>query len=174
MPKLSPTYREDDVDSLPNDVRAYLDQHYLPTLENTTKQNPKLLVVFAGGNAVGKSTLAKRISQELNGVILENDAIKKWLLRYNPDINQDDLDTFTWKYAMNLYGRLDSITQNGLIIRDGIIHWYFDRILPIFEAQGYPVFIISMEPSTVWNHRLKNASNSYKHEAKPRLQPPNG
>ena len=46
---------------------------------------------------------------------------------------------------MELYGRLDDLTPNGLIVRDGVIDWYFDRILPIFEKAGYPIFIIGFD-----------------------------
>lgn len=48
---------------------------------------------------------------------------------------------------MDLYERLDKITPNALIVRDGVIDWYFDRILPMFEDAGYELFIIGFNVS---------------------------
>lgn len=147
MNKLSAAYRQDEPDDLPFEIRDYLDEHFLKHLANFDKSNPKVLVVYAGGNAVGKSALSNRIGQELGGLVLENDAIKRCLLEYNPSITKDELNVLTWKYSIDVYKRLGRITSNGLVVRDGVIHWYYDRILPIFEKQGYKIFIISYELS---------------------------
>lgn len=106
-------------------------------------------MVFSGGNAVGKSTLAQRLSKEFQGLVLENDAVKRVLLKYDPSLREDrdNLNNLTWQYTMNLYERLDSVTHNGLIIRDGVIDWYFDRILPVFKERGYELFIIGFDIS---------------------------
>ncbi len=39
------------------------------------------------------------------------------------------------------------MTNNGLIVRDGIITWYYDRILPIFVERGYELFIVGYDLS---------------------------
>lgn len=145
--KLSPTYREDADKDVPSDVRVYLDKYFLATLKNRTASNPKLLVVFSGGNGVGKSSLARKIEAELAGVVLENDAVKVHLLQYNPQISRDDLQRLTWQYTMDLYKRINKEIPNGLVVRDGIIDWYYGRILPIFEAQGYDLFVIGYDIS---------------------------
>jgi len=149
MSNLSPRYRNDQPDGLAPEIKAYLDQHFLPQLANLTVPHPKLLVVFAGGNAVGKSTLSERLGHDLQGLILENDLIKACLLQFDPTLaeDRDQLDVLTWQYSMDLYSRLSELTPNGLIIRDGVIHWYFDRILPLFEKQGYSLFIITYDLS---------------------------
>lgn len=148
MEKLSSLYRNDDVTSLDPDVRAYLDAEFLPTLENMNAKNPKVLVVFSGGNAMGKSSLSAKISKELQGIVIENDAIKRAIIRRAPDIDShNELNPLTWKYSMDLYNRLPSLTANGLIIRDSVIDWYFDRILTIFEDAGYRIFIVQYEIS---------------------------
>lgn len=33
------------------------------------------------------------------------------------------------------------------MVRDGVIDWYFDRILPVFEKAGYPLFVIGFDVS---------------------------
>lgn len=147
MSKLSPAYREDSYEGLPSNVREYLDDHFLAHLPNIQTKNPKLLVVFSGGNAVGKSSLSRRIADELHGVILENDAIKLHLLQYNPDIDSGELQLLAWQYTMDLYRRCSEVIPNGLIIRDGVIDWYYDRILPIFEKQGYDIFVVGYDLS---------------------------
>lgn len=145
MAKLSPHYRDDQVDGLPEDVKGYLDKHFLRGLPNLQATNPKLLVVFSGANAVGKSVLSQRIGQELTGLVLENDQVKCHLLAYLPNLDRDNLNALTWKYTMNLYAQLAEVTANGLVVRDGLIDWYYDRVLPVFERQGYPLFIISYD-----------------------------
>lgn len=152
--KLSPAYRNDDVASLPESVRDYLDTHYFARLPNIQETNPKLLVVFSGGSSLGKSTLSKMIQQELGAIVLENDAIKEHLLAFDPSLYRDDLNRLTWQYSMDLYARLDTLTPNGLVVRDGVIDWYFDRILPVFTERGYAVFTIAFDVSNDLRVRL--------------------
>lgn len=147
MHKVSKLYRSDDHRGLEADIRKYLDEHYIRELENIDRPNPKLLVVFSGGNALGKTTISQEISKRIGGLVLENDHIKRHLLEFMPDMPRDELNKKTWQYSMELYDRLDKLTSNGLIVRDGIIDWYFDRILPIFENAGYTLFIVSFELS---------------------------
>ena len=146
MSRISPAYREDNYEGLPVTVKQYLDGHFLVNVPNLEAENPKLLIVFSGGNAVGKSSLSQKIARELHGVVLENDAIKLHILELMPNIDREKLQLLTWQYTMNLYERCSDI-KNGLIIRDGVIDWYYDRILPIFKKQGYEVFIIGYDLS---------------------------
>lgn len=154
MSKLSPAYREDHAEGIDPRLRKHLDESYFQKLPHVTGLNPRLLVVFAGGNGVGKSTLAIKIGDELAGLVLENDAIKRQLLALLPTIAGEKLNTITWQYTMDLYKRLPEITNNGLIVRDGVIHWYFDRILPIFEKQGYELFVVRYEISDELSRQL--------------------
>lgn len=141
-------YRNDDPATLDPDMRRLLDEEYLPTLINIEETNPKILVVFSAGNAVGKSTLSRLIAQELKAVVLENDAIKRTILRKFPDIDRENkLNILTWQYSMDVYFRISNLTGNGLLVRDGVIDWYFDRILPLFEDNGYKIFVIQYEIS---------------------------
>ena len=146
--KLSPSYRNDSSEGVNPELRDYLDREYFQELDHIDKTNPKLLVVFAGGNAVGKSTLAAKISDELHGIRLENDGIKRAILQTSPELAMTDtLHQMTWRYTMDLYQRLDTLTNNGLVIRDGVIAWYYDRILPIFTDNGYELFVIGYDLS---------------------------
>ena len=147
MKKLSPTYRYDTDTGIPADVKLYLDEHFLVSLQNREVMHPKLLVVFSGGNGVGKSSLARKIESELSAVVLENDEVKVHLLKYNPEISRDDLQRLTWQYTIDLYKRISKEVSNGLVVRDGIIDWYYDRILPIFEVQGYELFVVGYDIS---------------------------
>jgi predicted kinase len=147
MQQMTQNYRNDDVADLPLDIKEYLDEHYLPQLENLDKHNPKVLVVFSGGNAVGKSHLAQHLKQELGAVVLENDRMKECIAEAHPEMDRGERNARTWQYSMSLYERLGELTNNGLVVRDGVIDWYFDRILPVFEKQGYQVFIIGYDVS---------------------------
>jgi len=145
MLKLSPHYRMDNNEGLPVEVQKYLDEHFLAHLPHLQKVHPKLLIVFSGGSAVGKSSLSHFLQSELKALVLENDAIKLLLQKMNPHISQDELNRYTWQYTMNLYQHLAEISPNGLVVRDGVIDWYYDRILPTFIAQGYELFIIAYD-----------------------------
>lgn len=145
MTKLSPHHRNDSIDGLSPELQEYLDKAYFQKLPNLTHKSPRVLVVFSAGNAMGKSTLAQKIGRELNGLVLENDGVKRALLAKLPNISKDDLNICTWRYTMNLYKRLGALTPNGLIVRDGVIDWYFEQILPIFERQGYKLFIVGYD-----------------------------
>lgn len=147
MQPISPNYRSDAADGLSPEIKKYLDKVYLPTLDNLNRTNPKLLVAFSGGNAVGKSTISQKISEELGGIVLENDAVKLLLLKLNPEFERAELNKMTWQYTMDFYTRLEDITANGLIVRDGVIDWYYDRILPAFEKAGYDLFIVGFDVS---------------------------
>jgi|SRR5690606_9641272 len=149
MKPISPHYRTDEVGVLNSELQQYLDDNFLKKLPNLTKNNPKILVVFSGGNAVGKSTLSKKIQMKLDALVLENDSVKRNLLNIRPDLKEDknQLNRLTWQYTMGLYSTLDKFTNNGLVVRDGVIDWYFDRVLPIFEKAGYRLFIIGYDLS---------------------------
>lgn len=158
MKKLSPQYRNDEGVPIDPKLREYLNKEFLPKLDNLDTANPKVLVVFSGGNATGKSSLSSRIGNELHGVVIENDAIKRAILRKIPDIDrQNELNPLTWRYTMDLYSRLPELTTNGLIVRDGVIDWYFDRILPIFEKAGYRIFVVQYKISQEKAIELINA-----------------
>ena len=150
MQHVSKNYRQDDTNT-PIDpaLAAYLDEHFLRPLPYIHETNPKVLVVFSGGNAVGKTTISRKLGSEFKGLIIENDAVKRCMLEFDPTINnnQDTFNRLTWQYTINLYKHLSSKTKNGLVIRDGVIDWYFDRILPIFEKAGYRLFIIGFDIS---------------------------
>jgi len=149
MDKLSQNYRNDISDPLPLKFRKEIDKVYIPTIKNLSVENPKILVVYSGGNAVGKSSLSTRIGNELGGLVLENDAIKRTIIKVFPDMDySDELNPLTWRYSMELYGRLNDLTLNGLVVRDGIIDWYYDRILPVFESMGYKIFVVQFNIST--------------------------
>lgn len=146
--KVSPRYREDSSEGIDSEMRDFLDNEYFAKLNNIYHTNPKLLVVFAGGNAVGKTTLSKKIESELKGLRLENDGVKRAVLGKYPELAMTDkLHNITWQYTMDLYKRLEDLTTNGLVIRDGIITWYYDRILPVFKERGYEVFTIGYDLS---------------------------
>jgi predicted kinase len=157
MPELSPHYRNDDPRIVDPATKAYLDEHYLGNLKNLDVPNPKLLVVFSGGNAVGKSTLAAKIQERFGAVVLENDELKRWIKQVEPDIDRDKLNPLVWQYTMQLYEKLGSLSKNGLIVRDGVIDWYYDRILPVFLNQGYELFIIAFDLSDEKLHELIKA-----------------
>ena len=154
MKPLSPRYRQDDGEPLDESVKAYLDKNYLPLLNNLDKIHPKLMVVFSGGNAVGKSTLSRKIEKELGAVVIENDEIKRCLKDLLHTIDANILSPITWKYAMEVYLRLPELTQNGLVVRDGVIDWYFDRLLPMFNELGYELFIVGYDVSREKNVEL--------------------
>ena len=146
LDKLSPHYRTDESGGIDPALSQYLDENYFRKLNNVNKTNPKLLVVFSGGNAVGKSTLSKKIGDELDGLVIENDAIRRSIIDMMPDVDRSkQIHNLTWQYTKGLYPRLDSMTENGLIVRDGIIDWYFDRILPSFPF--HELFIVAYDLS---------------------------
>ena len=145
--QLSPHYRNDDAEGLSPEVIDYLGEHYIPGLKNKSKANPKLHVVFSGGNAMGKSTIARKIQDEYGALVIENDEIKQHLRNKYPGIEREDLNVMTWRYSLWLYKNLDSITKNGLVVRDGVIDWYYDRILPEFLNNGYELFVVAFDVS---------------------------
>jgi len=154
MMKLSQNYLQDSEDNLPLEIQKEIDNQYFVRLAKLNIVHPKILVVFSGGNAVGKSTLAAKIQTELNGLVLENDEIKAVIKNLYPKLSQKELNLTTWQYCMGLYKRLPEITSNGLVVRDGIIDWYYDRILPIFESQNYELFIVGFDVSKKLNTQL--------------------
>jgi len=92
MAALSPHYRDDKMIVIDPETQAYLDEHYLTGLKHLDTTNPKLLVVFSGGNAVGKSTLAAKIQERFGALVLENDELKYWIKQIKP--NRTTFPTF--------------------------------------------------------------------------------
>ncbi len=131
------------------ELTHYLDNVFFETLPNLNVKNRKLLVVFSGGNGVGKSSLAKRLRAEFQGLLLENDAVRELLVQYEPKLrdNRELMGNILWEYMQGLYAQLPNRTTNGLVIRDAVIDWSFEKILPIFEAQGYELFVVRFELS---------------------------
>lgn len=143
----SKIYRNDGVISIPARARQYLDTHFLPNLPNVHVPHPKLLVVFSGGNAMGKSAISAKLGQELQALVLENDDVRRHLVDFDPNLDQDKANQYMWQYMLDTYKDLDKLTPNGLVVRDGIIDWYYDKILPLFKRQGYEIFIIAFDVS---------------------------
>ena len=132
---------------LTDDLREYLDTAYLAKLPHLAVAHPKLAVVFSGGNAVGKSTMSRAIQERFHGLVIENDGIKRTILKREPDFVWEKLNPVTWAYTTELYRRLGSISPNGLLVRDGVVDWYYDRIFPILKESGYELFIIEYDLS---------------------------
>jgi adenylate kinase family enzyme len=154
MQKPSQNYLNDSADNLPLKMQQQIDAVYLSNLNTIDFVNPKLLVVFSGGNAVGKSTLAAKIQKELTGLVLENDVVKAIIKNLYPELDQKTVNLTTWQYCLGLYKRLPEITKNGLVVRDGVIDWYYDRILPLFAAQEYELFVVGFDVSKQLNTQL--------------------
>lgn len=143
MSKSSPLCRNDSSEGIDAELRDYLDREFFQKLDHLNEVNPKVLVVFAGGNAVGKSTLSAKIAKELCGLRIENDGIRRTIVRQFPELARTQvLNHLLWDYSMDLYPRIDSMTSNGLVIRDAIITGSYEKILPGFERRGYKLFII--------------------------------
>ena len=130
------------------ELREYLDKEFFEKLDNINEKNPKILVVFAGGNAVGKSTLSAKIAKELRGLRFNNDDIRRAIVRKFPELARTQrVNQLLWQYSMDMYDRLESMTSNGLIIRDAIITGSYEKILPQFEVRGYGLFVIGYDLS---------------------------
>ena len=125
------------------ELREYLDKEFFEKLDNINEKNPKILVVFAGGNAVGKSTLSAKIVKEFQGLRLNNDDIRRAIVRKFPELARTQrVNQLLWQYSMDMYDRLESMTSNGLIIRDAIITGSYEKVLPKFEARRYRLFVV--------------------------------
>jgi predicted kinase len=140
-------FKNDAAIIVPADLRQYLDTHFLPNLPNATVPHPKLLIVFSGGNAMGKSAISARLARDLQALVLENDDIRRAILRYDPQMDRDELNRYMWQYMLDLYAGLSALTPNGLVVRDGVIDWYHSKILPLFKEQGYRIFVIAFDLS---------------------------
>lgn len=140
-------YKDDGLIHVPDNVRAYLDAHFLPNIPNVSVSHPKLLVVFSGGNAMGKSAISARLASDLQALVLENDGIRRALVAQYPKMSRDELNRYLWQYMQDLYANLSNLTPNGLVVRDGVIDWYHDKILPFFKKQGYTIFVIAFDLS---------------------------
>lgn len=140
-------YKDDGHITIPKDVRQYLDEHVLAGLPNLQIPHPKLLVVFSGGNAMGKSTISDRLAKDLQALVLNNDRTRHLIATNWPDMPHDEVNRYMWQYMLELYQNLDSLTPNGLVVRDGVIDWYYDKLFPIFTERGYKIFIIAFDLS---------------------------
>lgn len=155
MNKISPAYRTDPFEPADPVLRDFLDENYLKKLPYFSHASEKrVMIAFAGGSAVGKSTLAQAIGAEFKGLVIESDGIKRVLATYEPQIPQDDMNTITWNYTLELYGRLPDLTENGFVVRDGMVHWYYDRLFPVFERAGYKTIVIQFDISREKNEAL--------------------
>jgi len=108
-----------------------------------------VVVLFSGGNGVGKSTLARYLQQEFKALVIENDAIRTALLDYEPELINDRecLGNVMWNYTTDLYPSLASRTPNCLVVRDAVVDWSFEKIIPMFQKAGYKLFIVRFELS---------------------------
>lgn len=154
MKPISDRYKTDEVGVIRTDIKEKLDTLFWKKRPNLNKTNPKILVIFSGTNGVGKSAIAQKIETELSGLVLENDEIKKILIREFPELSHRERNLITWNYTMDLYSNISDRTENGLIVRDGIIDWYFDRIIPLFVDKGYVIFTIAFSVSKERNIKL--------------------
>lgn len=153
-------YKDDGVIIVPDDVRQYLDAHLLAKLPNMHAANPKLMVVFSGGNGMGKSTISALLAKKLHAIVLNNDQARHLIATNWPEMPRDEVNRYMWQYMYELFENLGSLTQNGLLVRDSVIDWYYDKLFPLFEAQGYKIFIIAFDLSRQKRVELVTARGS--------------
>lgn len=154
MKPLSPHHRSNTDEELDESIKLYLDTNYYARLKNLDKSHPKLMVVFSGGNAIGKTTLAQKIEDELGAIVIENDAIRRVLKGLLGTADTKIVSPIMWKYTLVLYEHLSKASKNGLVVRDGVIDWHFDQLLPLFKKLGYELFIVGFDVSRQKNTEL--------------------
>ncbi len=139
---------------LPDDIRDYLDKNYFEKLPRVRNRNPKLLISFTGGSGVGKSTLSHKIGEDLGALVLETDEIRSIILKRFPNASKEIRDNILRSYGTSMYQRINELTPNGLIVRDGLVDLHHGHLLPLFKDQGFPLFIIGYDISRQKKEKL--------------------
>ena len=112
--------------------------HELPFQE---KENPPILIMFSGTPAMGKTTLAKELQQELQAIRISRDEIRKLLREKNLDLTY--LDAIT---ALILYESLKDI-PNRTVILDCSVDRKYDYCVEMAKDLGYRSYLIRLELS---------------------------
>lgn len=132
---------------LSGDIRtlfAEVDARYLPTLHHLDVVHPRLMILFSGPPSSGKSTVAKAIAKEFQGVRLENDAIRTLLLTLAPNKDLSERRALAYQYRDYVMSTLVNQTQNGLWIIDSSIDRSYDTLYDFTARHSFTRFLISM------------------------------
>ena len=94
------------------------------------------IILFDAYTGMGKSTIARKISEYDNSVILNNDEVRNWLKDYNDTTNlKDELQ----KYRLELL-----LKNNNSCIHDSCFCHNWKEKIKYFNDLGYKYYIIRL------------------------------
>ena len=125
-------------------VERLLDSAYLLKLPNLHTPHPRLLVLFSGPPSSGKSTAAAQIADALEGLRIENDAVRIHLRQHIPDITFDERAAATRRYTLHMRDYLAAQSPNGLWIIDSSADRRYDEYASFAEDKHFALFLIAM------------------------------
>lgn len=114
--------------------------HHVKILSYLDESHPNLLIVFSGTPAMGKTTIAQKLQNQLHAVRLSSDEVRSILSQlgnWPPDFSVD-------AYLDWALRKLEMERKNHLFILDRSIDRTFKRYQSFAVEKGYPLFIIKM------------------------------
>lgn len=122
-------------------------------LRNTSRQNKKLIICFAGTPCSGKTYLAKRLEKKYKGVRINSDKIRK-ITDKKITKEEDEREAILKEFLLSLLKNYPFI--NKLVILDGGIERKYQDIVKISKSKKWRMFIIQIVvPKNLIIRRIK-------------------
>lgn len=118
-----------------------ISERFLPSLKNTEKENPSLIILFSGVPGSGKSTLAKKMEQKYQAVTYNNDLVRS--IVYKEKLDSENPDGLIKNYLLFFLETYNF--PNKFIILDKSIDRSYKDICLFLEEHDLPYLIFSIE-----------------------------
>lgn len=129
--------------------QAVLNEH-VATLKNLSTANSPKFVLFSGAPGMGKTTLAKRIEDELHALRISTDEIRTILKKYGMNADAKIAGTqmtYLSGYLVNLAYWIEKNSPNKLWVIDASMDKNYDEMVNFAKLKKAPTFLVRLVTS---------------------------
>lgn len=123
-----------------------LDELIISSLQNTEIAHPKMMVTFSARPGSGKTSIALPLANKLQAIYLENDLIRKHIMKLCGVIDIFEINKILYPYLPHLYKELQQY-PNGLWVIDATINQYPKEFFETANENNFKTYIIRLNIS---------------------------
>ena len=121
---------------------------HILNINHLEKENNAIIILFSGTPGMGKTTISKILEENLSGIRICSDEVRRIFLDMHLDpgeIPKDNNLNNIEEYLIYLFHVLDNTSKNHLFILDMSCDRSYNSMKHLAEIYNYPLFVIRLQ-----------------------------